>query len=156
MTDEEAIYNCTGNPHPADIDEIMRSMMNDSFETSYNRASLPRLALRSPLTSLGGTDISSLKINKGLALQDILAGVYDYIATVEFAPQTRVYLLDQLGQVEFVPLPSLATLVLLTKSSNEQAPPLDRRLGETAIDGAARRDQDVRPPLTSHLAHHTR
>lgn len=39
VTDETAIYNCTGNPHPADIDEIMRSMMNDSFETSYRCAS---------------------------------------------------------------------------------------------------------------------
>ncbi|KAL8284202.1 hypothetical protein RQP46_004951 [Phenoliferia psychrophenolica] len=81
VTDETAIYNCTGNPHPADIDEIMRSMMNESFETSYRY-------------------ISSMKMEKGLALQDILAGVYDYIATVEFSPQTRVYLLDQLGQVE--------------------------------------------------------
>ncbi|KAK4706134.1 replication factor C subunit 3/5, partial [Phenoliferia sp. Uapishka_3] len=81
VTDETAIYNCTGNPHPADIDEIMRSMMNDSFETSYRY-------------------ISSMKAEKGLALQDIIAGVYDYVATVDFTPQTRVYLLDQLGQVE--------------------------------------------------------
>lgn len=46
-------------------------------------------------------------MEKGLALQDILSGVYDYIATVEFSPQTRVYLLDHLGQVEsVVPLSS--------------------------------------------------
>jgi replication factor C subunit 3/5 len=59
----------------------MTSMMNDSFETSYHR-------------------ISTLKADKGLALQDIIAGLYDFIATISFAAQTRVYLLDQLAQVE--------------------------------------------------------
>ncbi|KAI5480872.1 replication factor C subunit 3 [Pseudohyphozyma bogoriensis] len=81
LTDEAAIFNCTGNPQPADIDEIMRSMMNDSFETSYHH-------------------ISTLKAEKGLALQDIITGVYDYVATLVCSAQTRVYLLDQLAQVE--------------------------------------------------------
>lgn len=35
VTDETAVYTCTGNPHPSDIEDIMNSMMNDSFETSY-------------------------------------------------------------------------------------------------------------------------
>ncbi|GAA6029938.1 hypothetical protein JCM8097_009178 [Rhodosporidiobolus ruineniae] len=81
LTDETAVYQCTGNPEPSDIDEIMRSMMNDSFEGAYQR-------------------ISSLKSEKGLALQDIIQGIYDYAATVDFVPQTRVYFLDQLAQVE--------------------------------------------------------
>ncbi|GAA5877554.1 hypothetical protein JCM1840_005841 [Sporobolomyces johnsonii] len=81
LTDETAVYNCTGNPEPADIDEIMKSMMNDSFETAYQR-------------------ISSLKAEKGLALQDIIQGIYDFALTVEFSAPTRVYFLDQLAQVE--------------------------------------------------------
>lgn len=40
VTDETAVYACTGNPHPSDIEEIMKSMMNDSFETSYHRCVL--------------------------------------------------------------------------------------------------------------------
>lgn len=40
VTDETAVYSCTGNPHPSDIEEIMTSMMNDSFETSYHRSYL--------------------------------------------------------------------------------------------------------------------
>lgn len=39
LTDETAVYRCTGNPEPRDIDEIMNSMMNDSFEVAYQRAS---------------------------------------------------------------------------------------------------------------------
>lgn len=37
VVDEEAVYNCTGNPHPADIEEIVDSMMNEEFQTSFNR-----------------------------------------------------------------------------------------------------------------------
>ncbi|KAM0788039.1 hypothetical protein ACM66B_006237 [Microbotryomycetes sp. NB124-2] len=81
QTDEAAVYNCTGNPHPQDIDEIMKTMMNDSFETAFHR-------------------IVQIKAEKGLALQDILAAVYDYVATVVFSAATRVYLLDHLAQVE--------------------------------------------------------
>ncbi|SCV72822.1 BQ2448_4359 [Microbotryum intermedium] len=81
VTDEAAVYNCTGNPDPADIEAIMQSMMNESFETSYRR-------------------ISSLKMEKGLALQDIIQGCFDFVATVEFPRQTRIVLLDHLAQVE--------------------------------------------------------
>jgi replication factor C subunit 3/5 len=34
-TDEAAVYNCTGNPHPADIETIINSMLSDEFTTSY-------------------------------------------------------------------------------------------------------------------------
>ncbi|GAA5916011.1 hypothetical protein JCM8208_007485 [Rhodotorula glutinis] len=81
LTDETAVYRCTGNPEPRDIDEIMNSMMNDSFEVAYQR-------------------ISSLKTEKGLALQDIIQGVYDFATTVDFSAPTRVYFLDQIAQVE--------------------------------------------------------
>lgn len=38
LTDSTTVYNCTGNPDPRDIQEIMQSMMNDSFETAYTRS----------------------------------------------------------------------------------------------------------------------
>lgn len=33
--DETAIYNCTGNPHPRDVEAVVQSMMRDEFGTSY-------------------------------------------------------------------------------------------------------------------------
>lgn len=33
--DEEAIYVCTGNPHPKDIDNVVSSMMSEEFGTCY-------------------------------------------------------------------------------------------------------------------------
>jgi replication factor C subunit 3/5 len=35
LTGETEIYNCTGSPHPADIETIVNSMLSDEFTTSY-------------------------------------------------------------------------------------------------------------------------
>lgn len=35
LTGETEIYNCTGNPHPSDIETIVNSMLSDEFTTSY-------------------------------------------------------------------------------------------------------------------------
>lgn len=37
--DEVAVYNCTGNPLPADVENIVESMMNAEFTTAYKRGS---------------------------------------------------------------------------------------------------------------------
>ncbi|KZP19391.1 P-loop containing nucleoside triphosphate hydrolase protein [Athelia psychrophila] len=78
---ETEIYNCTGNPHPTDIETIVNSMVSDEFTTSYNM-------------------ISAMKMEKGLALQDMLTGAYEYVETIDFKPQARVYLLDFLATTE--------------------------------------------------------
>lgn len=31
------MYNCTGNPHPRDIERVVQSMMADEFGTAYSR-----------------------------------------------------------------------------------------------------------------------
>ena len=38
LSGETEIYNCTGNPQPADIETIVNSMLQDDFTTSYNSA----------------------------------------------------------------------------------------------------------------------
>ncbi|EJD07533.1 P-loop containing nucleoside triphosphate hydrolase protein [Fomitiporia mediterranea MF3/22] len=79
---ETEIYNCTGSPQPKDIETVVTSMLGDEFTTSYEM-------------------ISALKIERGLALQDLITGAYDYIETIEFGSQARVYLLDQLASTEY-------------------------------------------------------
>ena len=41
--DEEAVYNCTGNPDPKDIERVIQSMMSDEFGTSFNCELIPPL-----------------------------------------------------------------------------------------------------------------
>ncbi|KIJ65590.1 hypothetical protein HYDPIDRAFT_88218 [Hydnomerulius pinastri MD-312] len=78
---ETEIYNCTGNPHPSDIETIVNSMLSDEFTTSYQL-------------------ISALKTERGLALQDLLTDAYEYVETIDFKPQARVYLLDFFATIE--------------------------------------------------------
>jgi len=78
---ETEIYNCTGNPHPSDIEAIVNSMLADEFTTSYQM-------------------ISKVKVERGLALQDLLTGAYEYLETIELKPQARIYLLDHLATTE--------------------------------------------------------
>jgi len=81
--------------------------------------------------------ITALKTDRGLALQDLLAGAYEYIDTVEFPPAARVYLLDQLATTE--------SAVFLRPSPHLHCSPFDRyrlsaganeRLQLTALLGA--------------------
>lgn len=45
-----------------------------------------------------------MKTERGLALQDLLTGAYDYIDTIELKPHARVYLLDHLASTEYDPV----------------------------------------------------
>ncbi|GAA94596.1 uncharacterized protein L969DRAFT_52519 [Mixia osmundae IAM 14324] len=81
VVDEGAIYACTGNPHPADIDEMVTSMMSDEFQTAYQR-------------------VVAIKTDKGLALQDIIAGLGEALSGLDMPPHARIYLLDHLAQIE--------------------------------------------------------
>ncbi|TFK63014.1 P-loop containing nucleoside triphosphate hydrolase protein [Pluteus cervinus] len=78
---ETEIYNCTGNPHPSDIESIVSSMLSDDFTTSHHM-------------------ISTLKTERGLALQDLLTGTYEFMENIEMKPNAKVYLLDQLANIE--------------------------------------------------------
>jgi replication factor C subunit 3/5 len=80
--------------------------------------------------------ITALQTDRGLALQDLLAGAYEYIDTIEFPPAARVYLLDQLATTEsalpvsqFAPRCSPCDRYRLSAGANE-------RLQLTALLGA--------------------
>lgn len=79
--DESAIYNCVGNPHPDDIARIVSSMMSEDLTTS--------LAV-----------IARMKSEKGLALQDILSGVFEELEQMELKNNVRVFMYDKLAGIE--------------------------------------------------------
>ena len=79
---EAAIYNCVGNPHPEDIERIVQSTMNDELTTALQV-------------------IAKMKNEKGLALQDILQGVFEELEDMELKPVARMHLYDKLSGVEY-------------------------------------------------------
>lgn len=108
MTGETEIYNCTGNPHPSDIETIVNSMLQDEFTTSYQCM----LHLYPSIScSPSATVISTMKTERGLALQDLLTGAYEYMEAIELKPHARIYLLDHLATTECV-----NTLIILWRS----------------------------------------
>jgi replication factor C subunit 3/5 len=96
---ETEIYNCTGNPHPSDIEAIVNSMLSDEFTTSYQSQSLVIAGLQ-PFAD-GREVISKLKTERGLALQDLLTGAYEYLESIDLKPHARVYLLDHMATTEW-------------------------------------------------------
>lgn len=45
-------------------------------------------------------DITTLKTERGLALQDLISGVYEILEDMELSAQSKIYLLDQVAMVE--------------------------------------------------------
>lgn len=44
--------------------------------------------------------ITKLKTERGLALQDLITGTYEYLDSLELKPRARIYLLDHLATTE--------------------------------------------------------
>lgn len=45
--------------------------------------------------------MSKLKVEKGLALQDLISDVYDYVHSIELPSTCRIFLVDQLASIEY-------------------------------------------------------
>jgi replication factor C subunit 3/5 len=99
---ETEIYNCTGHPHPSDIETIVNSMLSDEFTTAYQSI---KFIYYGSISAYGYlcVVISSMKTERGLALQDLITGAYDYAETIDFKPNARVYILDHLATTEYAP-----------------------------------------------------
>lgn len=79
---EEAVYLCTGNPMPKDIEQISHWLLNESFTTSLK-------------------SISDIKMRKGLALIDIVREVTMFIFKIKMPSGVRVQLINDLADIEY-------------------------------------------------------
>jgi DNA polymerase III delta prime subunit len=134
VTDEEAVYNCTGNPHPKDIEKVVQSMMGEEFGTCYQSAFPVLVCPCCCLSRSSPSVINSLKTDRGLALQDLITGAYDHIQDLELPAQSRVYLLDQLAVIEYVAI-NLSSAVSLIPNLF-QASAVYRGIRENTTHGA--------------------
>lgn len=79
---EEAVYLCTGNPLPKDIEQISYWLLNETFATCFIR-------------------ISEMKTRKGLALVDIIREVTMFVFRVRMTADVRVQLINDLADIEY-------------------------------------------------------
>lgn len=79
---EDNVYTCVGHPLRKDIDNIINWLLNDEdFKETYQK-------------------ISQMKLNKGLALEDILTQVHLVIQRIEFPPRVLSQLIIKMGNIE--------------------------------------------------------
>ncbi|KAL7155856.1 hypothetical protein ABFS83_03G103900 [Erythranthe nasuta] len=79
---EEAVYLCTGNPLPKDIEQISHWLLNEPFTTACKR-------------------ISEIKTRKGLALVDIVREVTMFVFKIMMPPEVRVQLINEMADIEY-------------------------------------------------------
>ncbi|XVE60298.1 hypothetical protein DITRI_Ditri05aG0117600 [Diplodiscus trichospermus] len=79
---EEAVYLCTGNPLPKDIEQISHWLLNESFSESFKQ-------------------ISEIKTRKGLALIDIVREVTMFVFGIKMPSDVRVQLINDLADIEY-------------------------------------------------------
>ncbi|WFD33070.1 Subunit of heteropentameric Replication factor C (RF-C) [Malassezia sp. CBS 17886] len=82
VIDEDAVYTCTGHPHPRDIDAAFQAMLQQEFTTAYRT-------------------IQGLKTEKGTALADLLNGMHELVLSLELPAHARIFLMDQMAQIEY-------------------------------------------------------
>ncbi|PPJ59747.1 hypothetical protein CBER1_09517 [Cercospora berteroae] len=80
---QETIYDCIAAPHPADIQTIMKTLLNTKNVGSCMNT------------------INTLKKAKGLALADILTALGEQLSEVEVPAQTRVAWMEGLADIEY-------------------------------------------------------
>lgn len=79
---EEAVYLCTGNPLPKDIEQISHWLLNEPFAVSYKR-------------------ISDIEARKGLALVDIIREVTMFVFRIMMPGSVRVQLIHEMSNIEY-------------------------------------------------------
>ncbi|XP_052074255.1 replication factor C subunit 5-like isoform X1 [Mytilus californianus] len=79
---ENNVYTCVGHPLRRDIENIVNWVLNENFTTAYR-------------------NISDLKTKKGLALQDILTEIHNYVHRIDLPIHVKIHLLEKMADVEY-------------------------------------------------------
>lgn len=82
LIDEESVYSCTGNPLPSDIRTMVECMFNMDIRTCFER-------------------ISTMKTEKGYALQDIVTNVHAVLTALKLDNECRITLYKALADIEY-------------------------------------------------------
>lgn len=80
---DDLIYSVTATPHPADLDRIFHTLLDQTDFTSAI------------------STINQLKLSRGLALVDILLAMFDRVAEISIPDDMRIFLTRQLAEIEY-------------------------------------------------------
>ncbi|KAG2498885.1 hypothetical protein HYH03_003077 [Edaphochlamys debaryana] len=79
--DRRAVYTCTGNPLPSDIEECLRWLLNEPVAEAFNR-------------------VQGLQVERGVALVDIVRELHPWVMRMAMPVKAKVGLVERLADVE--------------------------------------------------------
>eukprot|EP00850_Spirogloea_muscicola_P015995 SM000127S26611 [mRNA] locus=s127:42115:44252:+ [translate_table: standard] len=79
---EEAVYLCTGNPMPKDIEQIIFHLLNEPFTVAYKY-------------------IADARTLKGLALIDIVRELQPWVFKINMPADVRIQVVSDLADIEY-------------------------------------------------------
>jgi len=81
VVNEENVYLCTGNPLPSLVRDMLNFMLNMDFQEAYEK-------------------IYEAKMERGIALQDILRDVHLLVTHIKFSDNILISLLRKFAEIE--------------------------------------------------------
>ena len=109
---EEAVYLCTGNPMPKDVEEIVKLLFNSpiteafqsEWESSLTTTLIPILIptfATPPNLCLPPSEIQLIQVSKGLALSDIVKEIHPFIFRMGLPTKVKIMLIEKLADCEY-------------------------------------------------------
>ena len=80
--DSAAVYACTGQPEPQEIEAIVSSMLNDTFVEALSV-------------------LTRVRADRGLALSDILTETHLLLLRIDIPDRIKAPLIEQLSDLEY-------------------------------------------------------
>ena len=79
---EETVYSCTGNPQPVDVERILTWLLEQDFSLAYQY-------------------IHHLKLEKGLALSDVVGELFKFVQVLDTPRSMKVWLVEEMAEIEY-------------------------------------------------------
>jgi len=76
------VYECTGQPRPADVADMIKSLLNDTFDAAF-------------------AFVAEMQLTRGLALIDVVRGLHGEVVKMELPVEVFAHLLEALADLEF-------------------------------------------------------
>ncbi|VDD94562.1 unnamed protein product [Enterobius vermicularis] len=79
---EKNVYLCVGQPTPADAMEVIRNLLNDSFEEAFKK-------------------IEKMRVLRGFALADLIRSMHDTVFQLDVPAEVTCRLIERMAEIEF-------------------------------------------------------
>ena len=78
---ENEIYSCTGKPSPAQVDDIMKSLLDDDYKEAYDT-------------------FTRIKQNESLTLEDLVKDLHIAVMKTDMNDKMKIFLVGRLSDIE--------------------------------------------------------